>query len=495
MSEQTPSPSRYANRRPLKLLAGALVAAFACVAIAATGVPHDASANGGGLGSPDKDVKAMNKAFSNYLKSIKNMQKAFIGSDTFALDDAHAVGAYDLITAFVHSASRSNLTSSGSGLRNYPRFAGFDDPDTRIGVDNPDTHYMGAIVPNGDCQGIWRIFGNRTNTVDFILTTFDTSSGQGGGPTLEDEDMVINPDGSFEVYASCPDNRDPAWENWLELIPSEALQIARRQSMCSWEDEAPGEIHIERVGSAGVPSAPLDPAVMAAQINAGIALFETQAPFWPAFVDSIQQNIPVNTATPWRPTGGLGVTTQLSMLMWFDIEDDEALIIRLPDEDVAAYYGFQLSNFWGSSADWANRQVSMNWRLGGSCQAEQATGPSPHPAQALITANGGPDCGFQRAYFIVVSKQDPAVQNWVDTAELSQGILAARLQSVDAADFPNVVGLGSCMLPVAFPPMPVNQVAPFLQSIGAASPGFSPTDRSDQLEVRQDFARSKYIFW
>jgi len=495
MSARTPSPRRFNYRRPLKALAGGLIAGFACFAIAATGVPHDASANGQGLGSPDKDVKAMNKAFSNYLKSIKNMQKAFIGADAFSLDDAHAVGAYDLIMAFVQGSGRNTMTSSGSGLRNYPRFAGFDDPDTRIGVDNTDTQYMGTIVPNPDCEGVWRIWGNVTNTVDFILTTFDTSSGLGGGPTLEDEDMVINPDGSFEAYASCPDNRDPAWDNWLELIPSEALQIARRQSMCDWETEAPGPIHIERVGTAGVPSGPLAPAIMAAQINAGIALFETQAPFWPAFVDTIKQNIPVNTATPWRPTGGLGITTQLNMLMWFDLADDEALILRLPDEDVAAYYGLELANFWGSSADWANRHVSMSWGLDGACQAEQASGPSPHPAQALITANGGPDCGFQRAYFIVVSKQDPGVQNWVETAELSQGILAARLQSVDATDFPNVVGLGSCMLPVAFPPMPVNRVAPFLQRIGAASPEFTPADRSDQLEVRQNFARNKYIFW
>lgn len=494
MSAPTPPSGRSHYRRSLKALTGALVAGFACLAIAAAGVPRDATANGQGLGSPDEDVTAMNKAFSNYLKSIKNMQKSFISAEAFTLDDAHAVGAYDLLVAFIHSSARSSLTSSGSSLRNYPRFVGFDDPDTRIGVDNPDTQYMGTVVPNSDCQGVWRIFGNRTNTVDFILTTFDTASGAGGGPTLEDEEMVINPDGSFEVYASCAENRNPAWVNWLELIPSEALQIARRQSHCDWANEAPGEIHIERVGSAGVPSAPLDPAVMAEQINAGIALFETQAPFWPAFVDSIKQNIPVNTATPWRPTGGLGITTQLNMLMWYDLADDEALIIRLPDEDVAAYYGFQLSNFWGSSADWANRHASLSWGLDGSCQAEQG-GPTPHPAQQLITANGGPNCGFQRAYYIVVSKQDPGVENWVETAEMSQGLLAARLQSVNPADFPDVVGLGSCMLPVAFPPMPVNQVAPFLASFGAATPGFTPADRSDQLEVRQDFVRNKYIFW
>ena len=494
MSERPPSSRRPVFRRIAKSLVGAFLVGATCFAIAASGTPGDASANGGGLGDPDQDIKSMNKAFQDYLKAIKDMQREFLSAATFDLDDAHAVGAYDLMSAFIHSTNRSQLTSSGAGRRGYPRFAGFDDPDTRIGVDNPDTQYMAAIVANPDCQGVWRVWGNRTNTVDFILTTFDTGSGTGGGPTLEDEDMDFNPDGSFEVYASCPELYDPAWgNNWLELFATEQLQIARRQSACDWENEAPGEIHIERMGNRGVPSAPLDPAVMTQQIKDGTALINVQAPFWPAFIDSITGNIPVNTATPWRPTGGLGITTQLNMLMWFDLADDEALIIRFPDEDVAAYYGLQLSNFWGSSADWANRNVSQSWGLDGACQSEKGAVPTPHPAQQLITARGGPDCGVQTAYYMVISKQDPVVQNWIDTADMSQGLLAARLQSVPASEFPNVAGF-SCMLPVAFPPMPVNQVAPFLQSFGAATP-FSPGDRTEQLEVRQNFARSKYVFW
>jgi hypothetical protein len=492
MSERNPSTRRSAYRRIIKTLVGTVAVGAACVAIVASGTPTDASAKpprGNGL---PPDVEAMKEAFEAYIQSVESMAEQFVEASTFTLDDTHSVGAYDLISSFLNSTNRSQLTASGSGRRQYPRFAGFDDPDTRIGVDNPDTQYMGTVVTNPDCQGVWRIFGNRSNTVDFILTTFDTGSGQGGGPTLEDEVMDINPDGSFEVYASCPEIRDPAWgNNYLELFASEQIQIARRQTACNWAEEVPGEIHIERVGSRGVPSGPLDPAIMTQQILDGKAILDVQGPFWPAFVDSIRNNIPVNTATPWRPTGGLGITTQLSMLMWYDLEDHEALVIRLPDEDVAAYYGLQLSNFWGSSADWANRHVSMNWGLDGSCQAEQASIPTPHPAQELITARGGPDCGVQRAYYIVVSKQDPGVQNWVETAEMSQGLIAGRLQSVAAVDFPSVAGF-TCMLPVAFT-LPTAAVQGFLGQLGATP--YGPAERAAQLEERQDYARSKYIFW
>jgi hypothetical protein len=178
--------------------------------------------------------------------------------------------------------------------------------------------------------------------------------------------------------------------------------------------------------------------------------------------------------------------------MWYDLEDHEALIIRLPDEDVAAYYGLQLSNFWGSSADWANRHVSMNWGLGGSCQAELSQ-PTFHPAQQKIIDEGGPFCGQQDAYFIVLSKQDPGLQNWMETGDMRQGLIAGRLQSVPADDFPDVVGF-SCSLPVAIK-VPLAGVKPTLQALGASFTNYDATDRAAQLEVRQDFARSKYVFW
>ena len=515
MSEPKPPQDQHPYRRVIKRLAGTLLIGAAGLALVATAVPFDAAANGSGNGQPsgDEDVKAMNKAFSDYIQSIKDMQKSFIAADAFRLDEAHAVGAYDLIVAFMHSAGRQNISSSGAG-RGRPRFAGFDDPDTRIGVDNPDTQYMGAVVDNSDCTQSFRVWGNRGNTADFILTTFDTSSGTGGGPTLEDEDMVnmngnplqLNED--YEVYAACPDiiDQHPEWLNTLALPMSERLQIARRHTHCDWNVERPEEVHIERLGTEGVPSPPLSAEVMTRQIGGAIALNETQGPFWPAFVDSIKGNLPVNTATPWQPTGGLGITTQYNMFMWFEDGDDPeaAVIIRLPDTGIAKYMGLELSNFWGSSADWANRHVSMNWGLDGSCQAEQSA-ETYHPAQDLITQVGGPDCGLQDAYFIVVSAADPGVKNWIETAELSEGLLAGRLQSVDPdAPPPNSGFRGiNCNLPIAITvpgpdvipaPLPV-RVQLTLQGVGATATPANADFREDTIKMRQNFVREKYIFW
>ena len=526
MSELKPPQDQHPYRRLIKQLAGTLLIGAAGLALVATAVPFEAAAkpgNGGGGNGLDPDVELMKEAFEDYIQSLEAMAKSFVESDTFTLDEAHSVGAYDLITAFIHSANRQNMGSSGAG-RGRPRFSGFDDPDTRIGVDNPDTQYMGSIVNNSDCTQAFRVWGNRGNTVDFILTTFDTSAGTGGGPTLEDEDMVnengdplqLNED--WVAYAACPEilAQHPEWLNQLPLPVSERMQIARRHTHCDWNVERPEEVHIERLGTGGVASPPLSAEVMTRQIRAGIFLNETQAPFWPAFVDSIKGALPANTATPWQPTGGLGITTQFNMFMWFDAGDDPeaAVILRLADEDVAAYMGLELSNFWGSSADWANRHVSLNWGNEGSCQAEQSA-PTPHPAQQLISQLGGPDCGLQDAYYIVISAADPGVENWIETAELSEGLLAGRLQSVPPEGLsvilgdpilpPPRTGLNSCMLPVGIPvpgpdafPFPTDlatRVQITLQQLGATATPATPQDRADTIQMRQNFVREKYVFW
>jgi hypothetical protein len=145
----------------------------------------------------------------------------------------------------------------------------------------------------------------------------------------------------------------------------------------------------------------------------------------------------------------------------------------------------------------------MNWGNEGTCQAEQSAATF-HPAQQLISANGGPFCGQQDAYFIVISAADPGVKNWIETAELSEGLLAGRLQSVDAP-MQEVAGLGSCNLPVAIPvpgpdvipaPLPA-RVRATLQQLGApASPLPDPEGfREDRIKMRQNFVRNKYIFW
>ena len=470
-----------AARRPY-LIGLAIALSFAVVRFA-----------GPDFATAQTEEEAVATAFTDFLNAYQVMESTFVASDTFNIDEAHKVGAYDLLTAFLNNAGRSTLSTSGTGRRGYPRFAGFDDPDTRIGIDNPDTQYMATNIFNASGQEIYRVFGNRTNTADFILTLFDTSTGTGGLGTLEDENMVFEADGSYEVFLSTAELRDPSWANWLEIPALDNIQVARRHSHCDWSQEVPGEVHVERLSNIGVPSGDPDMVVLEQQYRDAIAILETQAPFWPNFANTIKLFFPVNEATPWRRTAQLGITTQANSLMWFDLEDDEALIIRYPDEGLAGYYGVQISNFWGSSPDWANRHASLSWGKDGTCQAELSK-PTRHPEQADILENGGVECGKQDAYFVVVSKKDPRVRNWIETSSLQQGIIAGRQQSVPEDQLDGVVDPWSCSKPTAFR-VPTKWAWLGIWLLGGDWSFYGPNKRKEQLIERQDFARSKYVFW
>ena len=89
----------------LKLLLAASFVTVATLGVVATGTPSTVDASGGD-DCDDSDMcgpqfskaqKKLNKAFKNYLKEVKNTQKLFTKSETYLLDDAHTVGAYDLI--------------------------------------------------------------------------------------------------------------------------------------------------------------------------------------------------------------------------------------------------------------------------------------------------------------------------------------------------------------------------------------------------------------
>ena len=131
-----------------------------------------------------------------------------------------------------------------------------------------------------------------------------------------------------------------------------------------------------------------------------------QGKFWPSFAKKLQL-LGHNNFSKFKPTGKLGIISQYFGIGYFSLEDDEALVFKLPEVN-AGYCGSHISNFWASAPDWPNRQVSLSWCRNGKGQAYKA--------------NDG-------WYYMVVSKQDPGIQNWLDTAGLTQGLVVLRIQS------------------------------------------------------------------
>lgn len=406
-------------------------------------------------------------AFEKYIQVIKDTEEAFLNHESSDLSDADLVGAYDLILGNLQINLRSHLSSSGTSHRGRPRFASFDDPDTRVGVDNPDTQYMTTTIHNESGSEVYKVYGKRGTSKDMLLQVFDPTSGNGGKSTLRAENMRFKFNGSYEVYLSTKEKRNPRWKNWMEIPKARGINVIRRHSHCNWRYERPGSVHIERIGTAGVINHAPKSADMIKQIEDGATVYKNQTGFFVELGQRIKKSVPANYVTPWRSTGDVGQPDQFTVQMWYNLKDDEALIIKLP-EPKARYYGLQAANFWGSSLDWQHNVTSLSWGFKGRCQAERSR---------------------DKNYYFVVSAKDPGVKNWINIKGYKQGMLFARLQGVSGNERNKILNgdyNGTSK---------VVKISELRNHLPKRTKHFSVKDRMKQIKVRQNFARKKYKFW
>ncbi len=446
-----------------------------------------------------KKTRAMSRAWFKYLKAVKRVTKDLQQSPSYQSDPT---GLIDIQTGMISVNILSNMSSAGSGLRGMrPRWNAFDTPNVRLGIDNPDTRYLSVWIPNGDGQQIYRIRGNRSDSCDLIILTNDPTNPLGGGATLEDENMFDTAGGSldlgedYEVYLSTTELRDPAWENWMEIGASDELNISHRHTVCNYHTERPGPVSIERVAADGVAITAEEfrnTETLTRGIERATATMENQQPFWGTFSETIMNSgLPANVIGPWNLTGGLGIQSQLSNTSWIDIEDDEALIIKVRNDYPGGYGSFMLFNAWGSSLPWGHHMAN------GSFEIAQTIGNSyfiPSAIEEPIPPQVGGMGETAKFTTIVVSKEDPGVHNWIGTMGHKPVFIAGRLQSVlDPADVAMVSGVGPYM-PLSFV-VPLAAVVPGSPALPSDMVFVTPEERSAQIRERQVYQADKYQPW
>jgi len=479
-----------------------------------------------------QDAQDLNKAWRDYLATIDDVTDQLQQSPNYEIDPT---GLYDIQSGMIITNIMSQFSSSGSGLRtNRPRWSFFDTPDTRIGIDNPDTRYLSAVIPNADGQQVFKVYGNRSNTCDQIILTLDPADPQGGGDTLEDEDMFnllgqpLGPNEDYEVYLSTAAEKDPSWFNWLEIAGSSEATVHHRYTVCNYHTERPGDVFVERVGTEGVPMPAedfRDPVKLAEGIRRGTQVLAQQQPFWAGFAETIQNSgLPANTAGPWMPTGGLGITSQLNSLGWLQIPSGQAIVLKVRTDYQGAYGSWMLFNGWGSSLQWGSNMVNGSFEIsenmGNSYFAPSAIPEDIPPALCQIPGSNPASCegtdpdnpGKAKYTYVVISNRDivatdpvtgeqVVARNWMNTMQHDTVYLAGRLQSVpnngDMTDpnnpFAQVVGVGGYM-PIAFL-VPEAAITPFSPALPADFQWISEEDRTAQIRERQLYQQQKYAPW
>jgi hypothetical protein len=290
---------------------------------------------------------------------------------------------------------------------NYPQFYSLSHETAKIGNDNPDNVYLNCAV---DGVREYRIVGNR-GTVAYLSIETKAGSFAGGGdmaPTghVELEQLEVDDNGDFEIVVSARQQSG----NWLPMVP-ESDNLLVRQTFRDRRHERPAKLHIECLDPVG--SDALDPAAFAAQLSAVVPFVSGTAGLFRQWMDRFSAHVnqlPPNDQAMCLQAGG-DPSIHYHNSYW-ELAENEALIIEFIPPRQCRNWNFQLSNYWMESLDYRYHRISVN----------------------ADTAAVQPDGSVR----IVVAHSDPGDRwtNWLTTAGHPVG--AMLLRYVEAQDFPPV---------------------------------------------------------
>jgi hypothetical protein len=274
----------------------------------------------------------------------------------------------------------------------------------KMGLDNPDNFYLSASVdPSRD----YAIRGRRGSIhyLSFAAQNQNFAAREritGGAGHLEDSELALAFDGSFEIVAS--QREHPG--NWLRMNP-DTKQILVRQTFLDRRREQPVEVEIECLGSAGAPP-PLDPARVPGMLL-GSALYAVGCAQWfHDWVTGFRAEAASNRFHLPSLEKHLQMGGDPNIRMWlgfWELAPGEALLVELhpPRCD---YWNLQLGNIWAESLDYRFRRTHVN------------------SAQAVAERDG--------SVRIAVAHEDPGLPNWLDTAGHHHGTMGVRWVRADS---------------------------------------------------------------
>ncbi len=319
-------------------------------------------------------------------------------------------------------------------------------PGSRILYDNPDTIYRFMPVNKTSTYVIRGKFENWDPDTGFddnpavpADTTFSLLTGISGNTAgvIQQKDLIVDDNGEFEIYVSGGPPPPGYTGNYLQLT-SDSTLIAARDTLADWNTERPMSLTIERIGGPpnsflaqlGIFAIPLiGPAVTDSPVLTQLVSIIPPLPELPIVRGAVTSVImlvglqmereyirvaTVDSATGEKrepnvftdPTSNAAfLSTQLQSAGYFQLADDEALIITIDRKD-AGYFNVPVTNDWTITDNYWDQPTSLN------------------SAQAV------PDEPGSTTYTFVVSKSDPNVKNWVSTGGLNQGTISIRFQDL-----------------------------------------------------------------
>jgi len=303
----------------------------------------------------------------------------------------------DLLEGYVYLAGRIRMAMQMAFDHDLdrPLFINPTHQFSRQGLDNPDAIYFNAYLQEG-VEYVVR--GVRGTTADLsfqvMAGSYTADSAATSMLAFDDRELDIADDGSFEfTYTAEPG----------------AKTMIVREVYNDWDTEERGTLWIERTDTVGVPAKPLTRQRLARRYEVAAKLLTGSIQTWLAFPHFFQYQEPANRPTPPRSTPG-GLSSQRSSIGHYDLADDEALIVTVPECADCAYQAIQIGSDWYVSTDYETHQTSLT-------KAQAVTDPD----------------GMMR---FVISEGNPAgsgggIANWLECLGHRTGALMLRWQRLE----------------------------------------------------------------
>jgi hypothetical protein len=265
----------------------------------------------------------------------------------------------------------------------------------RQGLDNPDALYWSAYL-DGDAEYVVR--GRRGTSADLSFQVMAGAYGPVGGspPSLtafDDRELEVAPDGTFE------------WR--FGPLPG-ARNLIIREVFNDWATEEPGRLWIERTDTLGIAATPPGRDRLAKKYEIAGKLLVGSIQTWFAFPHFFQYLEPVNTLTPPRSTPG-GLESQRSSIGHYELADDEALVVTVPECTDCAYQAIQIGSDWYASTDYETHQTSLT-------KAQSVV--DPDGMLRYVISEGAPGRGG-------------GIANWLETTGHRTGPIMLRWQRLE----------------------------------------------------------------
>ncbi len=333
------------------------------------------------------------EAWTEFCDLLKQAGDVVLRDDlvTSAFDRAEVLRYLTRLLRAGFFSFAENLGPKAPAFRTMPELV-------KMGLDNPDNYYMSASV-NGRYS--YRIRGKR-GTIHYLSFAAQNQNFAardritGGAGHLEDRELELAADGSFEIVASQKEHPG----NWLRMVP-DTSQILVRQTFLDRRNETPVSLEIECLDvDAGPPR--IDPARVPGQLM-GSALYAIGCAQWFAdWVLAFRDKAPVNRfhlpdIESHRHVGG-DPNVRIWLGFW-KLAPDEALVIEATPPK-CDYWNFQLGNIWAESLDYRFERVHIN------------------SGQASLRDDGS----FQ----LMVAHEDPGHPNFISTAGHDHGTMCVR---------------------------------------------------------------------